>query len=169
MKKVLLSIVAVVAISAASFGQGRFSIGPEIALPMGDWSDAIGLGIGGSLRYEGTINDNLNWLVTAGYLSFAEKDNSGLKFSAIPVQAGLKYYFTESFNGFYGGVDLGIHALKAKADIDGFGSISASETKFGIAPSIGYHLASVDISAKYQIISDANYLGFRVAYVFGGK
>src|SRR5688572_28061703 len=115
MKKLLLSIVAVVAISSASFAQGRFSVGPELALPMGDFGDAVGLGIGASVRYEGAINDNLSWMGTVGFVSFTKKtvdipffgeiENSATN---IPINAGVKYYFTESFNGFYAGAELGI-------------------------------------------------------------
>jgi hypothetical protein len=172
MKKLLLSIVAVIALSSASFAQGRFSIGPELALPMGDFGDGAGIGFGGTLRYEGTINDNLNWMGTAGYLTFGEKDNSGLKVSMIPVQAGVKYYFTESFSGFYGGAELGVHLVKSKIETEIFGvpySASVSSTEFSFAPSLGYHLGAVDIALRYQIVADANYLGVRLAYVFGGE
>jgi hypothetical protein len=164
MKKVILSLAVICIAGASAFAQGRFSVGAEVALPQGDWSDFVGVGIGGSVRYESAINDNLSWMGTAGYISFAEKDDSGLKFSMIPVQAGLKYYFNESFNGFYGAAELGITFAKAE-----FAGVSASDSEFGFAPSVGYHLGNIDISARYQIISDANYLGFRVAYVFGGK
>ncbi|MBT1701863.1 outer membrane beta-barrel protein [Chryseosolibacter indicus] len=162
MKKVLLSIIAVVAITSASFAQGRASLGLELNLPMGDFGDVVGLGIGGTVRYEGKINENLNWLGTAGYVSFLEKDDSGFTASIIPIQGGVKYYFNESFNGFYGGAELGAHIVSAK-----FGDESDSETKFGFAPSVGYHLGNIDISARYQIISDADFVGFRLAYVFG--
>jgi hypothetical protein len=172
MKKLLLSIVAVVAISSASFAQGRFSVGAELGLPMGDFGDAAGIGFGGSLRYEGTINDNLNWTGTLGYLTFSEKDNSGLKVSMIPVQAGVKYYFTESFSGFYGAAELGVHMVKSKFEGEFFGvpvSVSESSTEFSFAPALGYHLGAVDVALRYQIVSDANYLGVRLAYVFGGE
>lgn len=154
---------------APSFSQGRFSIGPEVAMPVGDWSDVVGLGIGGTVRYEGAINDNLNWMATAGYLSFGDKEDLGVKFSMIPINAGVKYYFDESFSGFYAGAELGFNVVKAKYEDTGFGSFSASETKFGFAPMVGYHISVIDIGAKYALVSDANYFGVRVAYVFGGQ
>lgn len=168
MKKILLTAVAILCFAAGSMAQGRFSVGAELALPSGDWSDAVGLGIGGSVRYEAPINDNLSWLATAGYISFTEKDDSGFKFGMLPLQGGLKYYFTESFNGFYAGADLGFHIAFVKFDFLGE-EISDNSTEFSFAPSAGYHLGSLDISARYQIISDANYIGFRVAYVLGGN
>lgn len=172
MKKILLTIAAITCISLASFSQGRFSVGGELALPVGDWDEFLGLGFGGSVRYESAINDNINWMGTAGFLSFGEKDDSGVTVTMIPVFGGVKYYFTESFGGFYGGAELGVSFNKIKVDLGSLGSGEESSTDFGFAPQVGYHLGSIDISARYLIISvdgeDANSLGFRIAYVFGG-
>jgi hypothetical protein len=168
MKKLVVMVALIAASVSFASAQGRFSVGAELALPMGDFGDVSGLGIGGTVRYESAINDNLNWTGTAGYISFAEKDDYNLKISMIPIQAGLKYYFTESFNGFYGGAQLGVSIVKAKSDFFGE-SVSASDTEFGFAPEIGYHLSVIDISARYQIVSDFDYVGFRIAYVFGGE
>lgn len=150
--------------AVASFAQGRFSIGAELSLPQGDWGDFVGMGFGGTVRYEAPINSNLSWMGTAGYVAFGEKDDSGLTMSMIPVTAGAKYYFTESFTGFYAGADLGMFFATVK-----LGDASESDSEFGFAPMVGYHLGAIDIGAKYQIISDANFVGFRIAYVLGGK
>ncbi len=168
MKKILLTVAAITCISVASFAQGRFSVGGELALPSGDWADFVGIGFGGSVRYESPINDNLSWMGTAGYVTFAEKDNSGLTFSMIPIHGGVKYYFTESFSGFYAGGEIGVTIAKATVDISGT-SVSASDSEVSFAPSVGYHLGSIDLSARYQIITDANFIGVRIAYVIGGK
>jgi len=175
MKKLVLMLALTAASVSFASAQGRFSVGPEVAIPMSDFGDLVGVGIGGSLRYEAPINENLSWMGTVGFISFGKKsfdDGFGgeYDFSAtiIPIQAGLKYYFTESFSGFYAGAELGANLVKGKASGDGV-SVSDSETKFGFAPQVGYHLSVIDISARYQIISDSNYLGFRIAYVFGGK
>jgi hypothetical protein len=165
-KSVLLLTAALVIFSvASSFAQGRFSIGANLAFPQGDISDAIGIGFGADVRYESPINDNLSWMATAGFLTFGEKDDSGVKVSIIPINAGLKYYFTESFNGFYAGAELGFNIVKAK--IDGGGS--ASETEFGFAPQVGYHVGSFDFALRYAVINDADFVGIRAGYVFGGE
>jgi hypothetical protein len=164
-KSVLLLTAALVIFSvASSFAQGRFSIGANLALPQGDISDYYGIGFGADVRYESPINDNLSWMATAGYLAFGEKDDSGVKLSVIPINAGLKYYFTESFNGFYAGAELGFNIAKAKFD-----GGSVSETEFGFAPQIGYHLANFDFALRYAIIDNADFVGLRAAYVFGGE
>lgn len=144
----------------------QFSIGAELALPMGSpFSDNSNMGFGGSVNYQGAINDNLSWTGYAGYISFTGKGvASALSSSMIPVMAGVKYYFTESGAGFYGEVDLGMFFLSTSG-----GGFSQSESKFGFTPAIGYRVGSFDIGARYNIVPDANNLGFRVAYVFGGS
>jgi hypothetical protein len=187
MKKKFLSIaiMAVMAIGTSSvFAQdARFSVGAELALPMGDFGDAVGTGFGGSLRYESPIGDNLGFTITAGYLSFSGKDFdfggttvTGESTYMIPIQAGLKYYFTDQQDGFYGQAELGVHMYKAtEVTIDLTTGSYSSEDKmkaaFSYAPELGYHLANVDIGLRYQMVSTegdaSSYLGLRLAYVFG--
>ena len=166
-------MLTVIAFGAtASYAQGRFSVGAELALPQGDLGDFVGMGFGGSVRYEAPINDNLSWMGTVGFLTFGEKDNSTVKASMIPVLAGAKYYFTESSNGFYAGAELGLVFASSKYEILGEEE-KESSSEFAFGPQIGYHLANIDISARYLIMKiedgDANSIGFRVAYVFGGE
>lgn len=162
---------------------GRFSIGAELALPMGDFGDGAGIGFGGSVGYEHPIGDMMGLGLRAGYLSFSGKDG-GPSSSMIPAQAFFKYYFGEQQNGFYAMANLGIHNFKVKIPeytyTDPFtgqtitlGGGSASSTDLSYAPEIGYHLANLDLGLRYQIISSdggsTSYLGARIAYVFGEK
>lgn len=173
MKKVVITLFLAFC-AVASFAQGRFSVGPELALPMGDFGDAVGFGIGGTVRYEAPISGNLNWTVTAGFISFGKETlDIGLgeietSATAIPIQGGVKYYFTESFNGFYAQGEVGVHLYKVKVEFGGE-SDDVSETEVSFAPSPGYHLGNIDFGVRYQIAGDGDYLGLRVAYVFGGK
>jgi hypothetical protein len=172
MKKSLFLVLALVTFaSLPSFAQdGRFSAGLEIGLPTGDFGDAVGVGIGITGRYESAINNNLTWMATLGFVSFTEKDDSGLKASIIPIQGGLKYYFNNSFDGFYAGAELGLNIVKVKYDGGPFNDGgSDSDTELGFAPQIGYHLANVDVSLRYQIVDDLDYFGIRAAYVFNKK
>jgi len=170
MKKLVLLLTVIALGTTGLYAQGRFSLGAELALPQGDMGDVVGMGFGGSVRYEAPINENLSWMGTVGFLTFGEKDDSSVKISMIPVFAGAKYYFNESFNGFYAGAELGISFNSVKVDAFDY---DESSSDFGFAPEIGYHLANIDISARYLIIKvdeeDANSIGFRIAYVFGGE
>ncbi|MBS1490147.1 MAG: hypothetical protein JSS93_06455 [Bacteroidetes bacterium] len=76
---------------------GRFSVGFETAFPMGSFADVYKLGLGGSVRYEVNNKSRLNWIITAGYLSFSPKFSGSLgSFSMIPIQSGVKYYVNKN-------------------------------------------------------------------------
>jgi hypothetical protein len=146
----------------------QFSIGVDLALPMGTMADFQGFGFGASGRYDGAINDNLSWTAGVGYISFSGKDVSvpgfgtisGTSFAMIPIQGGVKYYFTESNAGFYGAADIGIWLAA---------SSGSSGSEFGFSPGVGYRLEKFDIAAKYNAVGNVSSLGFRIAYVLGGN
>ncbi len=178
MKKIILSVVFVGAAFGAAFSQGRFSGGLELGLPVGSFADIANIGLGASARYEGVIQNNLNWTGTVGFLSFGGKSiTTGFSYGSsliIPIQGGVKYYFTEGFNGFYASGELGFSvATFSTPSVVFFGQTisggSVSETRFSFAPGAGYHLGNFDFSARFQLVSDLNYFNVRAAYVFGGK
>ena len=152
-------------------GQGRASIGAEVGFPTGSGTDGVGTGFGGSFRYEkGTKNKNINWLISGGYLSFPlNASSSGATASGtasfVPFLFGMKYYAIESFTGFYLGSDIGVTIITEKVTFSyaGFsGTASASENKFTFSPGIGYHFRGADLGFRYNLLSDANYLGIRL-------
>lgn len=159
-KKSLMVLAFSFFVVTGAFAQ--FSVGFEYALPMGSpFSDGVNGGIGGSIRYDGAINDNLAWGGYFGYQSYSLKA-ANYNVTLMPIQAGIKYYFTEMNAGFYGGLDLGIFI--GGSNFPG----AVSESKFGFTPAIGYRLSSFDIGVRYNLVTDANNLAFRLAYVFGG-
>jgi hypothetical protein len=182
MKKTLLRLTMVAALIGTSLisnaQDGRFSLGLELAMPMGDFADGASVGYGASARYEMPVGDNLGLTLTAGYLMFGGKDE-GPDYSMIPVQVGAKYYFNEQQAGLYLGVELGMHSFAYTIPAVEFNGVVVSEeqtvtdTYFSYAPQVGYHLANIDLGLRYQIISSdggsTSYLGLRAAYVFGGK
>jgi hypothetical protein len=172
-----LSVILLFLCSVVAFSQGRTSLGIEAGFPTGSGSDGVSTGIGGSLRYEGVATKNLTWLASAGYLYFSAKSVPGLtvsgSLSLIPIEAGVKYYPSETFNGFYFGADIGVVVGTANisATIPGLGTFSTSQSqnKFNFAPGIGYHFSAIDLTARYNVISDGSYFSVRAAIVFGGK
>jgi hypothetical protein len=156
--------------------KGKGSVGLEVGFPAGSGSEGVGTGFGGSFRYEGRFKNqnNLNWLASFGYLSFpASGSLLGYSFSGsesiIPITLGVKYYLTESFKGFYFGGELGVSVLNAKVTVTGPGvsaSGSGSENKFTFAPSMGYHFGGFDLTFRYNVITDNNYLSIRAAATF---
>ncbi len=179
MKKICFSLTLVAIICMLTCPGSAFAIGPKIgfgvdmALPSGDFGDAAGTGFGASARVEkGNIIPGLGFTLTAGYIQFGEEKILGIdyKYSMIPVQVGAKYSLIGT--GLYGIVEAGVHIVS----IEVLGE-SESETKFGIAPGVGFSKPigpglSFDVSAKYQHVSgekdfDFQYFGIHAGVVLG--
>lgn len=184
--------MAALALAGSMMAQdNRFSAGLEVALPMGDFGDAAGIGFGATLGFELPVGDNLGIIAQAGYINFTAKDITvdlgpfgsatveGVSSAAIPIQVGAKYYFTDNQEGFYAGALTGIHLFSAEG--------SDGSTSFGVAPLLGYIIGeNIDIALRYQLLFDTqettvivgtsvttestsvtnSYLGLRAAYMF---
>ena len=87
MRKILLSIVLVVAVSWSSNAQ--VSVGADFALP--SW-EGTSIGYGVSAGYELDAGDQLGITAQAGYLIMGVDDAFFSNYSMIPVQLGAKYY-----------------------------------------------------------------------------
>ena len=168
MKTAKLLIVGLVAVCISHYSQaqsGRLSVGFEIAQPSGDFADFAGTGYGGSLRYEFPMGDRLGLGLTAGYLTFGGEDE-GPDWVMIPVQAFLKFYFSENQGGLYGFADVGVH--NTSIDVEGVDGT----TNFSYAPGIGFHMDKLDFGFRWQFVDEEttfSYLGLRIAFVFGSK
>ncbi len=186
MKKLFLSAAAIALCGGLMAQENRASVGLEAALPMGDFGDFVGFGIGGSVGYEIPVGDNLGVMLQAGYISFSGKDYDlgivtveGPSIGAIPIQVGAKYYFSENQAGAYAGLLAGVHLLSSEG--------SDGSTDFGVAPLLGFMVTeNIDIGLRYQMLFDKqetvvvtgtsvtteeetvtnSYLGVRIAYMF---
>lgn len=191
MKKIILSMAAVVLAGGLMAQENRVSAGLELALPMGDFGDYAGFGFGATLGFELPVGDNLGVIAQAGYITFAGKDITvnvgslgsatveGKSTGAIPIQVGAKYYFSENQEGAYLGLLTGVHMLSSEG--------SDGVTNFGIAPLLGFMVnENIDIALRYQMLFDKvetvsisgttvtsteenvtnSYLGVRAAYMF---
>ncbi|MDZ4751541.1 MAG: outer membrane beta-barrel protein [Flavobacteriales bacterium] len=188
MKKQLFIIAAALLSTIGSFAQsGRPSLGLELALPMGDFGDAYGIGYGLSAGYEHPVGDKLGITANVGYILLSP-DEAIKDFiessSMIPIQVGAKYYFSEQQSGPYGHVQLGVHTSSVKtAEFELLGvtipSETESSTNLSFAFGAGFVLnEKIDLGIRYNIITpdsdieeakSSAYLGLRVAYMFGGN
>ncbi len=178
MKKVLLVLPVLFFFMGnvnAQEGKMHIGAGVELGLPIGDWSDFAGTGIGGTARFEYAFTKQIVAMITAGYISFGGKETEGFSYSysAIPLLPGVKYYFK---NGLYGMAELGLHffSLDFEVPAQTFGGItfggssgSSSSTDFTLSLGAGYETpisdnVILDANVKFAIISDANYFGVRV-------
>ena len=186
MKKVI-SFIIVLIISAQSFSQKNFfSIGPELALPnsVGLKTNA-GTGIGGSLRFEFDGSKHIAGLVTIGYLGFAQKELAysgtqptttrySARYSAIPIQVGVKYYTKErkeTPKGFFISAELGIMPTTIHFDYLNIPDRDFKESGLSTAIGIGYQLGKIEAGFRGQYNFSASgfdiyYYNFRIAYAF---
>jgi hypothetical protein len=164
-----------------SYGQGRTSMGAEVGVPTGSDSDGVGTGFGAWIRHEKGINKKFAWNVSAGYIYFpASKSETIIVFGSppvtldlsghfgfVPLLAGAKFYPKEVFNGIYFGADLGVTPIYFKGvfSISGYSqSISQSDNKFTVVPTIGFHAKRLDFAFRYTIIDQSNFYGGRIGY-----
>jgi len=172
MKKFLIALVVLSSTAFSSFAQtssegiGKFSIGVDAGLLVGNARDVYKLGIGGSLKYDMPLSKGSALTLSIGYTDLIYKGNVvdalhalGLDRSDevyIPVKAGLKYYFS---GGFYGEGQLGVTVATP----------SDAETSFIYAPGIGYNFgSSFDLGVRYEAWSYRNIkqVVARLAYSF---
>lgn len=156
-------------------GKNHLGIGLNLALPMGAFGDAAGMGFGGTISYEMDFTPNITGIASAGYLKFGGKDFGffSYDYSDIPIMAGIKYYFTPA-TPFYGIAQIGFQIFNANASYSGpYGfDVSGSSTEFAFSIGAGYEIpvglnGAVDLTGTFNLISDLNYIGIRAAYRFG--
>lgn len=152
MKKLLLSLALVAGLGLAANAQtkdpamngSKIGVGADFAFPMGDFGDAINLGVGGSLNLQVPVANKLNFVGEAGYLNFTSKEVLGQTYSsgAIPLKAGLRYFLAENF---YAQGQVGA-AISTEEN---------GKTGFLYAPSLGVEFPvadkmSIDFGARYE-------------------
>lgn len=171
MKKTLITFAAVAFAGSLMAQENRASVGLEVALPMGDWADFYGIGIGGTLGYEIPVSDNLGLMANLGYISFMGKEitssvtvngvtvSSTVKTDAqgfIPIQVGAKYYFSGSQEGAYLGLLTGLHMASVKTielTSSGLEEKSELQSNFSLAPLLGFMVTeNIDLGLRYQMI-----------------
>jgi len=167
MKKVLLALAIIAGTAFTTFAQtksgdsGKFSIGLEGGLPLGNTKDFYNYVIGGSLKYELPIAPSTWFTISAGYNSFHPKkvwkDLGGESVGFVPVKVGVKYYIE---NGFFAEGQLGA----------AFGTKSGYGTAFAYSPGIGYTFdGGFEAGVRYEGWSKngtTSQIGLRLAYRF---
>ncbi|MFD2145218.1 outer membrane beta-barrel protein [Mucilaginibacter antarcticus] len=150
MRKFLLTIAFLGGISLVASAQerGKLSIGIDAGALVGDASNVSSIAIGGSLKYDHPIAQQLFFSLSGGYTYLPYKNDvkvaslgygvnqSGEGF--IPLKAGIKYMFNDMF---YGEGQVGA-AISTE---------SGGGTAFAYAPGVGLKFANaVDLGVRYE-------------------
>jgi len=102
LKTIVTSIAILFFMPLALKAQSNSTIGfgAEIGLPSGNFSGISGIGVGASVKADFPIAENFALTVNGGFMNFFGKRNQIFKIqdlTYLPVKAGLKYQFGESF------------------------------------------------------------------------
>ena len=120
------------------------------------------LAIGGDIRYQFNVDEQLSIPVTVGYTNLSSKFGGvTYNYGYVPLKVGAKYFFDKSGSGVYGLAELGA----------AFGTSTGGGTSFVYSPALGYSWANgLDLAAKYEGLrqnsSNTGYVGLRLAYGF---
>ena len=174
MKKLLLSLAIVGCAVVSAFAQkssegGKWNVGIEAGLPVGDASNVSNFAIGASVKYEQPIADQTFVTISAGYSRFLYKSDvkdalreAGINKSGegfVPIKAGLKYYFMCNA-GFFAEGQLGV-AISTE---------SGGGTAFAYSPGVGYTVdGGFEVGVRYEGWSHdgtLSQMGLRLGYRF---
>jgi len=173
MKKILLALVILAGTVFTTFAQtktdgGKFSIGIEGGLPVGSQRPYLNQIIGGSIKYEYPVAQNLFITGSAGYSRLYRKNISyfspnliyhvdGGSAGIVPVKVGAKYYFDGHF---FGEGQLGA----------AFITRTGGNTLFVYSPGVGYTFnGGFEAGVRYEAWSKDSTIGqvaLRLAYRF---
>ncbi|WP_342646911.1 hypothetical protein [Mucilaginibacter sp. CSA2-8R] len=154
MKKQLITIVLVL-LCTGVFAQGKgtkFSIGPEVGIPLGDYNGLYSLTVGGTAKFEIPVNSsNFNLTFTAGYVNFLGKTigDSYVRYKIanagfIPVKVGGKYYANRNIY------------LEGEVGVVTNVNSTSSNAAFAYAPGLGVSLpfgkskSALDMGIRYE-------------------
>lgn len=152
MKKITLSIIAVLAFGFANAQDGHFKVGAHVGLPMGDIKDLSSVNLGVDVAYLWNVADKFSVGATTGYTTYLAKshtissgfvtfDVKGDDAGFIPVAATAQYSISDNL---FVGADLGYAIYAGSGDGDG-GVI--------YQPKFGYQTEKIEVYAGYKGIS----------------
>lgn len=175
MKKVFLSIIAIIAFFAGSFAQqGKNQISPavEVAIPTGDAGESSQLGLGVTVKGLYGVGEVGQLTFTTGYLAASAKKDfkellgaNKINSTMIPLLAGYRH----NFNGFYAEPQIGYGIYRAKVKGGDYAS-SDSHGAFTWAAGVGYVYNNFEGGVRYQSAhkdgESSGMIGFRIGYNF---
>lgn len=177
MKKVLFGLlltVSTVLSGQAQEGNIDINAGVDFGLPIGDFGDVYGFGYGATVKGLYGISEAGQVGLTLGYQRFGLKDDYDDMMSGSMGISPIFALYRHNFNGLYiePQVGLSVNKVNLKITESGWGDFggSASNTSFGYAAGVGYMMGNIDISARYQGLTQSgenlSFIGLRIGYSF---
>ena len=155
------------AASALDFDQKEFYGQGVVALPIGDWSDFVNLGIGAGVGMRVPHSPELNFRGEISYIHFMTEDVPGAdwSWSMIPVNILAEYQMESMY--LLGG--LGLVFAKSKVEFDDVPGMdfSSTDSEIGLVVGAGFELSpSMVLEGRFNIVSDANFLSANLGFRF---
>jgi hypothetical protein len=160
MKKLVCTAVALAALLCAQPSQAGIGISPRLALPLGDFGDAVGTGFGLSVVMDKEVKGKPG-RVGLSFLTFGEGDLPTTA-TAIGAFAGYKH----QFGAIYGKFDTSIMSIKTEVEIFGI-KADDSEIKIKATPGIGYQMGN--LAAEIDVDLAGDWAGVNLYYVLGAR
>jgi hypothetical protein len=137
-----------------------FEIAPAFVLPVGNLADAASVGVGALVGMRRNVAKQLDITARAGFVYHFSKEAGGgsVGISELPFLAGVRYTFVPTADGgFYGGGEVGMSILFARAAINdnalvGPQSTTKSEAKASTALGLGYQFGRFDAKGSLYVI-----------------
>jgi len=169
-EKNIFLVLIMMLMATSGFGQKEgkkakkvyFSIGPEFALPLGNFNRESTFGLGGSALLEVKASQPVGITLGLCYIHYFPKNKpvySGVATDQLAAILGARYYFDKHF--FVSGqAGFSVHQDEYR-EIDG---------SVVIAPGIGFKYGLVDVTLKYMSTkreySNISGIGIRLAVAF---
>jgi hypothetical protein len=189
MKRIAVCVAAVVMVGGAMAQDSGFSVGLDLAMPLGNTADLYSFGVGPVVQYEREAGSSGLLGASVAYTIMFPKDDLVKSGAIIPLQVQYKYFFGGDVReGLYVGFMFGYGIQTVTTEDITAGPVTVeggteSNAGLALAPVIGYWLNErIDLGLRYQLIatSDSNdgtvsssgssqafpYIGFRATYAF---
>jgi opacity protein-like surface antigen len=140
----------------------------DVSVPISDWSDTAGVGLGGILGVIYPYSEMFNFRAQAGFNYHLAQEYVGMDwtYSAIPIMALAEYHYAVDSPA-YLLAGAGITILSVSTDPDLPADVDDSSSEFSFAGGVGYTVNEMlNIEAFYNVVSDADHVSLMVTYGF---
>ncbi len=161
MKKLFLAIVMLTFGIALNAQDGKFNVGANIALPIGDSSNAFSFGFSAEANYLFEVSDDFQVGPSASLVYYFGKSENGFEVSDasfLPLAAAGRFNVSDEFTL---GADLG-YAIGISPD--------GNDGGFYYRPLVGYNISEdMMVQASYSGVSSngATFSNISLGVVFG--